>query len=1305
MHKHRPTADVRVPSTQSSNGRRRLPALLLLLSLLLLSTVPRLPAAGPTAVSLPQTLRFRGQLGGIHALAVQNGRAYAAAGQRLVILDLASPNYPRAVGQTAVLPAPIADVAVNGSTALVAVGPADPMQGSLRLVDVADPARPLEIAAYRPAVPFVTVHGVAVSGSTAFLATSAGLRVLDVSNPAAPQEIGVYGAAAGFTAVVAAGQRAYAVTGSAVLLLDVANPAAPQLVGQFAANANARLAVAGSLAYVADGYAGLKIVDVSNPAAPAQLGVYDRPAYDVAVMGSRAYVGGGFEVYVLDVANPAAPALLGRNADTGQVDRLVVAGDSAFVAANGRFQTLHLADWPYALADFGAGQAADLAIAGSTAYLSGSSGLHVVDLADPDAPTTLGRFPAAAGSVAVAGHYAYLVAGGSGLTVVDVSRPQAPVEVGANHNVASWGAELAAANGHVYIADGSSGLQIVSVTNPANPLKRGAFQTNGSATGVAVSGSTAYVTATGNRLHVVNVANPAAPVQLGAYTTPQTPSAVAVAGHHAYVAVGSAGLRIVDVGNPAAPQEAGLYTAMFVNDVFVSGTSAYLIGAHDVLLLDVSNPTAPVEVATYRLPEYAYAVAGSGDFVYVATDGLAVLQHAPAATATISTGGGSLTSAAGDVTYTFPAGGFANQVKVSHTPLAVVDAPAPAQFVHAGPIFETTAVSTNNGQPAQPVAPYTLAVTYADAALHAAAEDTLTLFYWDGAQWQPEASSVLDTAANTVTATPDHLALWTLGGTADYRVYLPAVLQRFTRADLAISRLEITQAVQNSANSVPLVAGRDTVLRVHAATTGLRPLPGITLTLSATRSGAPLPGSPLVVGPWAIYPGASPVRLGESINVPLPAAWTSGQVTFSAVLDAANAVAEPDEGNNAATATVAFQAVPPLDVRLVPVAYTDTYNGITCPAPTTDEIGDWLRRAYPVSAVNVTLRAPINYTGYLNNFGFNQLLDQVTQLKLTDGAPDSQVYYGLIGTYDASGSECGTDVGGLGWVGQRTAIGVSSSQPNQPPIMDDSGLIAVHEIGHNFGLWHAPCGGPMGTDPAYPYADGSTGQYGFDVFRYQVWSPKAPDYAKDVMSYCGPKWFSDYNYRQLFDNQVANGRTPAQSAPAAQLLIRAALLPDDTAVLHPIYAVTGPAWAVPAASDYAIELRDASGQVLATQPAAVFTAAEGDAAARAIYATVPLPAAPVAQVRLLHAGTAVAVRDLAPPAAAQPAALTLQPDGDGLIVRWGTPGPALLRYTTDDGQSWTTLGIDVTDGEMRLSWADLPGENGRFELRLAAGSR
>ena len=51
------------------------------------------------------------------------------------------------------------------------------------------------------------------------------------------------------------------------------------------------------------------------------------------------------------------------------------------------------------------------------------------------------------------------------------------------------------------------------------------------------------------------------------------------------------------------------------------------------------------------------------------------------------------------------------------------------------------------------------------------------------------------------------------------------------------------------------------------------------------------------------------------------------------------------------------------------------------------------------------------------------------------------------------------------------------------------------------------------------------------------------------------------------------------------------------------------------------------------------------------------------------------------------------------------PGPALLRYTTDDGQSWTTLGIDVTDGEMRLSRADLPGENGRFELRLAAGSR
>lgn len=34
---------------------------------------------------------------------------------------------------------------------------------------------------------------------------------------------------------------------------------------------------------------------------------------------------------------------------------------------------------------------------------------------------------------------------------------------------------------------------------------------------------------------------------------------------------------------------------------------------------------------------------------------------------------------------------------------------------------------------------------------------------------------------------------------------------------------------------------------------------------------------------------------------------------------------------------------------------------------------------------------------------------------------------------------------------------------------------AAHELGHNMGLWHAPCGLAQGSDPSFPYPGGFIG--------------------------------------------------------------------------------------------------------------------------------------------------------------------------------------------------------------------------------------
>lgn len=68
--------------------------------------------------------------------------------------------------------------------------------------------------------------------------------------------------------------------------------------------------------------------------------------------------------------------------------------------------------------------------------------------------------------------------------------------------------------------------------------------------------------------------------------------------------------------------------------------------------------------------------------------------------------------------------------------------------------------------------------------------------------------------------------------------------------------------------------------------------------------------------------------------------------------------------------------------------------------------------------------------------------------------------------------------------------------------------VFLHELGHNFGLAHAPCGEPPGVDPAFPYRGGVLGLPGFDVGN-EAWIAAT---SEDVMGYCQGWWLSDYHY-------------------------------------------------------------------------------------------------------------------------------------------------------------------------------------------------
>ncbi len=146
---------------------------------------------------------------------------------------------------------------------------------------------------------------------------------------------------------------------------------------------------------------------------------------------------------------------------------------------------------------------------------------------------------------------------------------------------------------------------------------------------------------------------------------------------------------------------------------------------------------------------------------------------------TIPTSGGLLV--ASGIVMQFPPHTFTDTVVITHTARSPDSAPPlGSNLTGIDHFFDIEAIYEGTGQAAQP-APgkaYTVTLSYTDEEKGPAIENTLALYYWNGAQWVQEASSQVNTADNTVTAAATHLSLWgVLGETR--RVYLPLVVRNY----------------------------------------------------------------------------------------------------------------------------------------------------------------------------------------------------------------------------------------------------------------------------------------------------------------------------------------------------------------------------------------------------------------------------------------------------------------------------------------------------------------------------------------------
>jgi hypothetical protein len=180
-----------------------------------------------------------------------------------------------------------------------------------------------------------------------------------------------------------------------------------------------------------------------------------------------------------------------------------------------------------------------------------------------------------------------------------------------------------------------------------------------------------------------------------------------------------------------------------------------------------------------------------------------------------------------------------------------------------------------------------------------------------------------------------------------------------------------------------------------------------------------------------------------------------------------------------------------------------------------------LLAVYPLVHVTIDVHDVVPWSDSLTlsgNVDFGAVNSMLMGLRASDAAPPGAYYYALANARDTYAQYCGSScTTGQSFVTDapqdadyRVGSGVGFSGEN-------TAWTLVHEIGHEHGRTHAPCD-TSGSDPAYPYAGGSIGVWGFDPRTSTFQDPSA---VTDFMGYCDPTWTSDYTWSAIFERTVA----------------------------------------------------------------------------------------------------------------------------------------------------------------------------------------